>query len=726
MECLSFIRGLGIDFGHWDALGRTVLHCLYDQLISPQTAWEILQLIETPSRHLSLRDVSGQSPCEIFKQTFQRQASTNPTWSSPELQLQIFRIFEDIVDDGVLRLGGEGIDSKGTNNLDELRATLQSQYKEVIDNAKNGIAVEAMDGSNAFHAQAGLMTAHDAATDLYSLEKFISVGIDANDYDGNGRTPLEAIITQPKDYENELTKSEKVSLLIDKGRACVHSHNRLGHTPLYSAAIRGLDRTVEALLLRGSHVNIRANNNVGLLDAVTDAWHREFVEYLESRLESKYHEAQCSRIEACKMLLERYGAVSHPTPAQAMEYPVFLVAPDEEGHVNVYQSDRGLMDVDEENKSSTVQDLSYSDMGTVRSLVPSRYSKMSRASTHGGHQNHYDSPQISAQDDFFLDDNDSDKSDEGEEMNDSHNISGRYNATALPSSRASDSLFADIGGSSFENINAHKEFLVSGTPFQNPKENLRIFLSQNHPQKPGTVPEVSEQTRDAIITPSLSQEVLFTFNQLPAFNYLRRLFQPRIPKEGYQWITWNCGCGESMYTDVKELYPGAAQSLQETLRITAAAISEAASNQDNITMPPIVHLPSASDEQSSSDSQTTPGTPLDSHLSNAQTAGTSPENSTDTDEADIVKRYLLMCVNTSKRVHLEQIEVTYAGDDQVLFQGIRQAYYKSQNVGHYVSMPGLLSSLFGEISLWRPKNANFVRVRISPYLRKRITSTNKP
>jgi hypothetical protein len=258
---------------------------------------------------------------------------------------------------------------------------------------------------------------------------------------------------------------------------------------------------------------------------------------------------------------------------------------------------------------------------------------------------------------------------------------------------------------------------------------LREFITW---EKPDTVLEVCEQTRDATITPSLSpssQEALSTFYRLPAFNYLRRLFQPRFPKEGYQRITWNCGCGESMYADVKELYPGTAQSLQETLRISAAAVSEAASNQDNITMPPIVHLPSASAGQSSSDSQTTPGTPLDSHSPNDQTAGTSLENSTDTDEADIVKRYLLMCINTSKRVHLEQIEVTYVGDDQVLFQGIQQAYYntcKSQNAGLYVSIPGFLGSLFGEISFWRPKNANFVRVRISPYPRKVITSTNKP
>jgi len=94
---------------------------------------------------------------------------------------------------------------------------------------------------------------------------------------------------------------------------------------------------------------------------------------------------------------------------------------------------------------------------------------------------------------------------DGLEMNDSHNISERYDTITLPSSSASDSdasLFAVIRGPSFENINV-KEFLVSETPFQNPK-NFRILLSQNHPRKPDTVPEVFEQTRDAIITPSLS------------------------------------------------------------------------------------------------------------------------------------------------------------------------------------------------------------------------------
>ncbi len=323
IECLASLQALGVDFCLRDASGRTILHCLYAQPILPDTARQILNLIDVPGRQLSLRDVSGRTPCEIFKHTFVQEASVNPRWSTTESQLQMLGIFEDIVDGGVLRLNDENVDwsNIAADSLEALRAALQNQYTEVIDNAKNGIAVEAVDGSNAFHAQAALTTIHNAATDLSNLEKFISVGIDANDYDKGGRTPLEAIITQPRDYETELTTSEKVSLLIDMGKASVHSRNRLGHTPLYSAAIRGLDRTVEALLRRHSCTNIRANDGQSLLQAVIDAGHRAFVEYYESGY-CRYHEAQCSRIEECKVLLERHGAVPDPTPAQSMGYVV--------------------------------------------------------------------------------------------------------------------------------------------------------------------------------------------------------------------------------------------------------------------------------------------------------------------------------------------------------------------------------------------------------------------
>jgi ankyrin repeat protein len=320
IDCLTSLRRFGVDFSLRDASGWTILHCLYSQPISPLTAREILSLLEAPARQLSIRDVYGRSPYAIFQQTYLQEASKNARWSTTELQLQMFGYFEDVISNGgVSRLSNESLDwPKIANNLDA-RITLQSQYKEVINNARNGVDKEAVDGGNAFHAQAALLTAQDAVTDLECLENFIAVGIDANHYDMAGRTPLEAIITLSRESETELTTSEKVTLLIDKGKANVHSRNRLGHTPVYSAAIRGRDRTVEALLNRNSHVNIRANDGQSLLGAVKAAWNQALLD--NGPGPNPYYETQCSRIEACKLLLERAGAVSDPTPAQALGYP---------------------------------------------------------------------------------------------------------------------------------------------------------------------------------------------------------------------------------------------------------------------------------------------------------------------------------------------------------------------------------------------------------------------
>jgi hypothetical protein len=105
IECLSSLRELGVDFGLRDASGRTILHCLYSQPMSPHTAREILKLIEEPGRQLSLRDVYGQTPCEIFKHTFLQQVSTNPRWSTTEPQLQMLGFFENIVDESPANRG---------------------------------------------------------------------------------------------------------------------------------------------------------------------------------------------------------------------------------------------------------------------------------------------------------------------------------------------------------------------------------------------------------------------------------------------------------------------------------------------------------------------------------------------------------------------------------------------------------------------------------------------
>jgi hypothetical protein len=65
------------------------------------------------------------------------------------------------------------------NVADNLDETLQGQYKEVINNGENSIVIEAVDGTNAFHAQAALMTTqYNAADNLVNLMGSVALGTD--------------------------------------------------------------------------------------------------------------------------------------------------------------------------------------------------------------------------------------------------------------------------------------------------------------------------------------------------------------------------------------------------------------------------------------------------------------------------------------------------------------------------------------------------------------------
>lgn len=332
LHCLSRLQELRFDFEHRDHYGGTVLHHLYEQPIAPQIALGALRYFPSPGRCLRLRDASGRTPYEIYQETYVRQASQSLNWVEGMCLPQVLHAFGEIImKSGHTRSCNVGCAWLNAPPNIELRRQMQQEYKKVTVDAEHDIHVETRDGSNAIHSQAALLNGHIAHADIEELKKYISLGIDLNSYDIYGRTPLEALITQHRDYESELTTSEKVCLLVDSG-ASVHLRNRLGQTPIYSAAVRGLDRTVEALLIRKPHVNIRAADGKSLLAAVIDAGYDAFTEYLTSgdylnsgepvaSERTPYHEAQCSRIEHCVTLLERAGAVQEPSPEQAFGYP---------------------------------------------------------------------------------------------------------------------------------------------------------------------------------------------------------------------------------------------------------------------------------------------------------------------------------------------------------------------------------------------------------------------
>jgi hypothetical protein len=61
-------------------------------------------------------------------------------------------------------------------------------------------------------------------------------------------------------------------------------------------------------------------------------------------------------------------------------------------------------------------------------------------------------------------------------------------------------------------------------------------------------------------------------------------------------------------------------------------------------------------------------------------------------------------------VHLEQIEVSYAGDDQVLFNSIQEAYGRLR-MSYALPLPKILTSLIGDVTFSRHLVGQFVKVR---------------
>jgi hypothetical protein len=160
-----------------------------------------------------------------------------------------------------------------------------------------------------------------------------------------------------------------------------------------------------------------------------------------------------------------------------------------------------------------------------------------------------------------------------------------------------------------------------------------------------------------------------------------------------------------MYADVEEVQAGGAIRLQESLRRAAATASGAASN---FSVLDTVHSPN--ERQASSSNRTAPTTPSGSCSSISQTTSALRNAAANQETSGIERKYLLACINTSNRVHLENIDLTYTADDQVLFQSIRNVYEdirKSYTKGHYFSLP---KPLFGDLALTVPKTANFIKV----------------
>lgn len=135
-----------------------------------------------------------------------------------------------------------------------------------------------------------------------TVKKLLDVGVDPNDYDKCGNTPLVAFIINdlsPKP-ERKIT-AEVLQLLIDAG-ASVHRRNHKGETALHIAMRLGRPSAVEVLLNNYANVHSRARHGEGILAVAGKA-----------SLMAKQDEALYHRVITCMAIAGKYGAVLGPS-----------------------------------------------------------------------------------------------------------------------------------------------------------------------------------------------------------------------------------------------------------------------------------------------------------------------------------------------------------------------------------------------------------------------------
>ncbi|KAI1633820.1 hypothetical protein F4809DRAFT_565762 [Biscogniauxia mediterranea] len=106
------------------------------------------------------------------------------------------------------------------------------------------------------------------------LEGLIHAGLDANQYDENGYTPLMAFVTHCRDEsrEGKADLENMIRMLVRRGGANLEARNREGETALHIAARRGQKVALKELIDLGANPNVRNAQGLGVLAVIDEFW----------------------------------------------------------------------------------------------------------------------------------------------------------------------------------------------------------------------------------------------------------------------------------------------------------------------------------------------------------------------------------------------------------------------------------------------------------------------
>lgn len=133
------------------------------------------------------------------------------------------------------------------------------------------------------------------------LDGLLAVGVNPNNYDMDGNTPLMAFITHNRSNEDDATTTRILIRLID-GKADIHRRNRQGKTALHLAVKLGRRVATQFLLENNANVQACDNKRASILEVGHNVCNKTTG---DARL--------YGQIMACMSLVGSSGAVSYPT-----------------------------------------------------------------------------------------------------------------------------------------------------------------------------------------------------------------------------------------------------------------------------------------------------------------------------------------------------------------------------------------------------------------------------
>lgn len=137
---------------------------------------------------------------------------------------------------------------------------------------------------------------------INTVKKLLEAGVDPNEYDNYGNTPLMAFIRNDLSPKPERKIIAGVLQLLINAGASVHRRNHRGETALHISMRRGRPSAVEVLLNNYANVHARCRDGQGVLAVAGKASLRA------KRDGPLYH-----RIITCMAIAGKYGAILGPS-----------------------------------------------------------------------------------------------------------------------------------------------------------------------------------------------------------------------------------------------------------------------------------------------------------------------------------------------------------------------------------------------------------------------------